>query len=230
MNKKKSKDKITWSLYVKDIDPSQSHVEFGSNGGSIRFKTKDAQFLRQNSTDDAGTLFEWNVDFYDQVLPDCCAYKINRCTMEINLRLANENKWASPIKRPSSSTANEERDVKKKPNLNNVEINKNNQSSESSATSNVNNPKIENAKNNANTENTGNSEKQKLENEPLKKNENRFVPTGPTPAPAKTIVKNTFTGLTGLVNLGNTCYMNAAIQLLVNCTDLRDYFLGNTII
>ena len=33
-------------------------------------------------------------------------------------------------------------------------------------------------------------------------------------------------GLTGLANLGNTCYMNAAIQFLVNVTDLRDYFMG----
>lgn len=35
-----------------------------------------------------------------------------------------------------------------------------------------------------------------------------------------------FYGFTGLQNLGNTCYMNAALQCLINLTDLRDYFIG----
>jgi ubiquitin carboxyl-terminal hydrolase 8 len=33
-------------------------------------------------------------------------------------------------------------------------------------------------------------------------------------------------GLSGLVNLGNTCYMNAAIQCLSNTNDLTNYFLS----
>lgn len=32
-------------------------------------------------------------------------------------------------------------------------------------------------------------------------------------------------GFTGLQNLGNTCYMNAALQCLINLTDLRDFFI-----
>ena len=32
-------------------------------------------------------------------------------------------------------------------------------------------------------------------------------------------------GLSGLINFGNTCYMNSAIQCLSNIKILRDYFL-----
>lgn len=34
-------------------------------------------------------------------------------------------------------------------------------------------------------------------------------------------------GLTGLLNIGNTCFMNSAIQCLVHTIKFVDYFLGN---
>ena len=37
---------------------------------------------------------------------------------------------------------------------------------------------------------------------------------------------NSNKGLNGLVNFGNTCYMNSAIQCLSNVKILRDYFLS----
>ena len=37
-------------------------------------------------------------------------------------------------------------------------------------------------------------------------------------------------GLCGLVNFGNTCYMNSAIQCLASITELKNYFLDKKFI
>ena len=44
------------------------------------------------------------------------------------------------------------------------------------------------------------------------------------------ITEETILGTKGIRNIGNTCYMNTAIQCLSNCSELRNYFLfGNPI-
>ncbi len=41
----------------------------------------------------------------------------------------------------------------------------------------------------------------------------------------KAMKQNSCTGLCGLSNLGNTCFMNSALQCLSNTTELTKYFL-----
>lgn len=42
------------------------------------------------------------------------------------------------------------------------------------------------------------------------------------------LYSKSYYGFIGLQNLGNTCYMNAALQCLINLTGLRDYFIEST--
>ena len=55
------------------------------------------------------------------------------------------------------------------------------------------------------------------------------APSSTASSPAKPVtpaVKIVDTSYTGLVNLGNTCYMNSIIQSLSNTRELRDYLLS----
>ena len=41
---------------------------------------------------------------------------------------------------------------------------------------------------------------------------------------------NEIFGTSGLINLGNTCYMNSIIQCLSNCEDFRSYIIGRSLV
>ena len=42
--------------------------------------------------------------------------------------------------------------------------------------------------------------------------------------------ENETLGTSGLINLGNTCYMNSIIQCLSNCDEFRTFIIGSNLI
>lgn len=241
---------------MKDIDPVHSNVEFNDTTGSIRFRTGDENFHRQFASS-SDTIFEWNVDFFESIRPNECSFRINKSTMEINLRKKDELiKWTSPLKRPLD--VDETNSSRKKPPLT---------SSSSNPTPNPTSPiqiptshslppspkpqqsdqilkkersvvsdDDEDENNNTNEEDSSCPESGSKEENENENSSSRAMPylnlkdtqkTNSCNLKPEPIRRQMSGGLTGLVNLGNTCYMNSALQLLVNGpTELRDYFLG----
>lgn len=262
----KTPQSVSWHLYVKDIDPAQSHVEFSDTNGSIRFKTRDENFLRQHSTSNVDTLFEWNVDFFEHVCPQECIYRINKSTIEIKLRKKEDSvKWTSAIKRSLEPDSSDQPTVNKKTTTATSSSSSSSPSCSTSSSTTGESAQASSVLPAKSTQVTTEAKKaisvtsdedddddadgdvdQDEENElpqnatyqyhsrsvPIVANEAVQTAVAKPLSPVQQVQRNemtrsSFAGMTGLVNLGNTCYMNSALQFLVNAsTDLRDYFMG----
>lgn len=226
---------INWVLYVKSIDSNQTSVVFTETNACIRFKTNDSSFLSQNNCSDPNTLFEWNVEFFDKVQAEKCKYTVHKTKMEIELCKipAKINKWTTPIKRVNSKqdepVANKKINIQPSPTSSskwipvppsqppppppikipngNVKVNNKNKSRSRSPSSSVSPPPSES--------------KEKT----CSKNTTSTSITSSKSIDHPITIKPIYFGFTGLVNLGNTCYMNAALQFLINAVDLRNYFI-----
>ena len=210
---KNNNSTISWILYIKEINSTQCRVDFSETNAKILFKTDDQKFLKENNADDQNAIFELNVEFYESVQTSKCHYKVTKFYLEIVLEKINHSiKWPKVLK----------------PNLDADNLNK-------TQSTLVRKDDKQNIKQRFNVTKTHSSPSASPPPSSEKKlNESENVSNSKTTAPLqKNVVSENFNycptglaGLCGLVNLGNTCYMNAAIQFIANATDIRNYFIG----
>ena len=176
-------------------------IEFNETNTKIMFKSSDQKFLKENITDDPNVLFEINVELFDKIETSKCHYKVTKFNLEVHLTKKNPLiKWPTVLKSNENSN-----------HINNQALRTDENHRIKQRTKSCVSP--------------SSSPPQSTEIFVKSKNciETNILPQLVNNKPAN---KKLYNGLTGLVNLGNTCYMNAAIQFIANATDIRDYFIG----